>query len=133
MCATGNILPTTGLVFSGAVSCTGGAGTGTSGDPYIGATSCLLPFGTSITTKPFSHYTVQAADFNLPNHQLTDTATVNWNDTCNSGSPNCTTDPQENTAGSSALVQQLALGDGDGYPQRRASGRDGCGGGVDGA
>ena len=29
--ATGNIMPTTGLVFSGAVTCTGGTGTGTSG------------------------------------------------------------------------------------------------------
>src|SRR6187549_1519840 len=57
---TGNILPSTGLVFSGAVTCSGGSGTGTSGDPYIGATECLLPFGTSITTKQFSHYTVQA-------------------------------------------------------------------------
>ncbi len=105
---TGNIMPTTGLVFTGAVACTGGTGTGTSGDPYIGATECLLPFGTSMQTKPFSHYTVQANDFNLPNHQLTDTATLNWNDTCNSGSPNCTTDAQTNTAGSSALVEKLA-------------------------
>jgi len=42
--ATGNIMPTTGLVFSGAVACTGGSGAGTDADPYIGATSCLLPF-----------------------------------------------------------------------------------------
>src|SRR5215208_3087930 len=105
--ATGNILPSTGLVFTGAVTCTGGTGTGTAIDPYIGATSCLLPFQTSIQTKQFSHYTVQAGDFTLPKHQLTDTATVNWNDQCTSGSPNCTTDPQENTAGSSAVVEQL--------------------------
>ena len=103
--ATGNILPTTGLVFSGGASCTGGSGAGTSGDPYIGATECLLPFNASITTKSFSHYTVQANDFNLPNHQLTDTATLNWNNTCTAPSPNCTTDPQEITAGSSAIVQ----------------------------
>src|SRR4051794_2249234 len=43
--ATGNILPSTGLVFNGPVSCTGGTGSGTSADPYIGATECLLPFG----------------------------------------------------------------------------------------
>ena len=105
--ATGNILSTTGLVFNGAVSCTGGSGAGTSGDPYLGATECLLPFGTSIQTKPFSHYTVQANDFNLPNHQLADTATLNWNNTCTAPSPNCTTDTQENTAGASAVVQKL--------------------------
>ena len=86
-----------------------GAARGRSADPYIGATECLLPFGTSITTKPFSHYTVQAGDFNLPNHQLTDTATLNWNNTCaRIRSHDCTTDPQTATAGASALVQKLA-------------------------
>src|SRR5215208_8408127 len=55
--STGNILSSTPWVFTGAVVCTGGTGTGTSGDPYIGATSCLLPFGSNIQTKPFSHYT----------------------------------------------------------------------------
>ncbi|MFL5936047.1 MAG: hypothetical protein ACJ76U_04320, partial [Gaiellaceae bacterium] len=64
--STGNILPSTALVFTGPVTCTGGTGTGTSADPYIGATECLLPFGSSIVTKPFSHYTVQPGDFNLP-------------------------------------------------------------------
>jgi hypothetical protein len=63
---TGNILSSTGLVFNGAVTCIGGTGAGTVADPYIGATECLLPFGSSITTKAFSHYTVQAADFNIP-------------------------------------------------------------------
>ncbi|HXL44340.1 MAG TPA: hypothetical protein VN960_09815, partial [Gaiellaceae bacterium] len=106
--ASGNLMPTTGLVFTGAVSCTGGSGAGTAADPYVGATSCLLPFNTSIQTKPFSHYTVQANDFNLPNHQLADTASVSWNNTCTAPSPNCTTDPQEGTAGASALVLKLA-------------------------
>src|SRR3954447_18248379 len=55
---SGNILAVTPLTFSGAVACTGGSGAGTSLSPYIGATSCLLPFGASITTKQFSHYTV---------------------------------------------------------------------------
>src|SRR5215208_8023100 len=106
--ATGNILPSTGLVFTGAVVCTGGTGTGTSLDPYIGATSCLLPFGSSIQTKPFSHYTVQAADFNLPLNRLTDTATVNWNNTCVSDPDlDCTTGPQSASAGASALVLKL--------------------------
>src|SRR6266498_4251782 len=104
---SGPMLASTGLVFSGAVACVGGSGAGTSADPYLGATECLLPFGTSITTKPFSHYTVQPNDFNLPNHQLADTATLNWNNTCTAPSSNCTTDTQENTAGASAVVQKL--------------------------
>jgi hypothetical protein len=104
----GSIFASTGLVFTGAVACVGGSGAGTSADPYIGATSCLLPFGTSITTKPFSIYTVQPADFNLPNHQLTDTVTWAWNNTCVSDPDNdCTTGPQLATAGSSAVVQKL--------------------------
>src|SRR3954454_5883107 len=63
---TGNILASTGLVFSGAVTCTGGSGAGTPASPYIGATECLVPFGANITTKTFSHYTVQAGDFDIP-------------------------------------------------------------------
>ncbi len=105
---SGNILNQIGLVFSGAVTCTGGGGAGTSGSPYVGATSCLLPFGSSITTTGFTHYTVQAADFNLPNHRLTDAASVNWNNTCVSNPDNdCTTLPQTAGAGSSALVDKL--------------------------
>src|SRR5207244_9663901 len=46
--------------------------------------------------------------FNLPNHNLTDTASVNWNDTCSAPSSNCSTLPQTNTAGSSALVEKLS-------------------------
>src|SRR4029079_13510447 len=45
---SGNPMPSTGLVFNGAVTCTGGSGAGTSANPYIGATECLLPFATSI-------------------------------------------------------------------------------------
>ncbi len=63
---SGNLMPSTGLVFNGAVTCTGGSGAGTSANPYIGATECLLPFATSIQTKQFSHYTIQADDFNIP-------------------------------------------------------------------
>ena len=77
-------------------------------DPYVGATECLLPFNTSITTTAFSHYTVQAGDFNLPLHRLTDTASINWNNTCTFNPDNdCTTLPQIAGAGSSALVQKL--------------------------
>ncbi len=106
--ATGNILASTGLIFTGAVSCSGGSGTGTPGDPYLGATECLLPFGTEIQTATFSHYTVQAADFNLPNNRLTDTASVAWNNTCTFDPDlDCTTGGQNATAGSSALITKL--------------------------
>ena len=103
---TGNILPSTGLVFSiNTVTCTGGGGAGTLADPYIGATACLLPFGTSIQTKPFSHYVVQAGDFGLPNHQLTDAATIDWNNTCVSDpDQDCSTGRQQNTAGAASQV-----------------------------
>ena len=67
-----------------------------------------MPFGTSITTKSFSHYTVQAADFNLPLHRLTDTASVNWNNTCTFNPDNdCTTLQQIAGAGSSAFINKL--------------------------
>jgi len=68
----------------------------------------LLPFGASIQTVQFSHYTVQAADFTLPNNRLTDTATVAWNNTCVADPDlDCTTLPQTASAGASALVAQL--------------------------
>ena len=35
---------------------------------------CDLPFGSRVNVLPFSHYTVQAADYNLPGHNLTDNA-----------------------------------------------------------
>src|SRR4051794_26099461 len=82
---SGNILPALQLIFSGAVVCVGGSGAGTVASPYVGATSCTLPFGSSISTNSHSFYTVQAADFGLPGHSLTDTATLNWFDTCDLG------------------------------------------------
>ena len=131
---TGNILPSTGLIFGGAVSCSGGSGAGTFLDPYLGATECLLPFGTSITTKAFSHYTVQAGDFNLPLHRLTDTASVNWNNTCVSNPDNdCTTLPQIAGAGSSALVQKLPSSTATDIHDAAHQRCDGGRGGVDGA
>src|SRR5262249_17827484 len=68
---TGNILPTVGLIFiSPTIPCDGGAGSGTAADPYVGADECFLPFGTNIATTQFSHYTVQAADFNLTTQSI---------------------------------------------------------------
>jgi hypothetical protein len=105
---SGNVLGSLQLVFSGpTVSCTGGSGAGTSGSPYVGATQCTLPFGTSIQTNSFSHYTVQPGDFALPGHSLTDSATLGWNNTCTSPTvQNCTTGPQQASAGSATTVQQ---------------------------
>ena len=107
---SGNILGALQLVFGGTATpiCVGGSGAGTAASPYIGATSCQLPFGATITTNNHSFYTVQAADFGLPNHKLTDTATLLWSDVCDGTSNNCTTVPQTNTAGSSTDVQPLA-------------------------
>src|SRR5436190_10916000 len=91
---TGNILGSVGLVFGGTpgtVSCVGGGGAGTVASPYLGATACTLASGGTIVTSQFSHYTIQAGDFNLdsqpgvppdPDHRLTDTALVNWNKLC---------------------------------------------------
>jgi hypothetical protein len=106
---SGNILGALQLVFSSpTVSCTGGSGAGTAGSPYVGATQCTLPFGTSIQTNSFSHYTVQAADIQLPGHSLTDSATLGWNNTCTSPTvQNCTTGPQQASAGSATNVQQI--------------------------
>src|SRR5262249_506609 len=70
--------------------------------------SCIMGFGSTLTTNSFSFYTVRAVDFNLPNHRLTDSMTVNWNNTCTSPTvENCTTNPQNSGAGSSSLVNQL--------------------------
>src|SRR5262249_12874294 len=52
------------------ITCDGGAGSGTAADPYVGADECFLPFGTNIATTQFSHYTVQAADFNLTTQSI---------------------------------------------------------------
>lgn len=106
---SGNILGALELTVSGGATCSGGSGTGTAGDPYIGATSCTLPFGSTIETNFHSFYTVQPADYQLPNHVLTDTASLNWHNTCTAvGIQNCTTDPQTQTAGSSSSINKLA-------------------------
>ena len=60
--------------FSTPPTCTGGTGDGTSGlrSAAPGLTSCTLPFGSRLNVLPFSFYTVQPLDFNLPGHMLTD-------------------------------------------------------------
>jgi hypothetical protein len=92
---SGNLLDLTGatLTLTGGASCDG--------------TKCTLPFGATISTPFLSHYTVQPADYGLPNHVLTDSASLTWKDTCNSGSPNCPVGDQTSSSGSQATVQQF--------------------------
>jgi hypothetical protein len=107
--SSGNVLGSLQLIFSSpTVSCVGGSGLGTGASPYVGAMSCTLPFGTSITTNNFAFYTVQPNDFNLPSHQLNDSAVLDWNNTCTApGVQNCTTGVQHASAGSQTIVAAL--------------------------
>src|SRR4029078_9891628 len=92
------------LVASGGATCTGGTGTGTNADPYVNSTSCTLPSNSSIFVKPFSFYTVQAADYGAPNHVLKDNVDLTWLDTCTSGDGNCPVGDQHATTGSQQRV-----------------------------
>jgi hypothetical protein len=100
----GNVLSSTALVFSGPVSCVGGTGAGTPASPYIGATQCQVPFGASIEAGPIAVYAVQPGDVALPDHRLTDSASLTWNNTCGAATFGCTTAPQVSTAVASAIV-----------------------------
>jgi hypothetical protein len=104
---TGNVLGSMPLVFTGAVTCSGGIGAGTVASPYLGATDCVLPPGASIQTQAFSSYVVQAADYALPSHQLADVASLTWNDTCTPNATGCSATDQTATASASAVVQLL--------------------------
>jgi hypothetical protein len=100
--ASGNILASLEVA-----SLTGGAfcdvsGTNT-GPGATGNTLCTLPDGATITFAPFSFYTTDAND---PT-PLTDTATLRWQDLCNSGSPNCPVGNQNATTGSQSVLQTL--------------------------
>ena len=100
----------TGATPSGA-SCVAASGNGVFPTPYTGVTSCTLPFGSRVNVLSFSHYSVQALDFTLPNHQLRDDAFLSWHDTCNdpagTGNQNCDPNPPDVGASSLSLVQQL--------------------------
>jgi len=63
-----------------------------------------LPSNSSITVKPFSFYTVQAADYGAPGHILKDTVDLTWQDTCTSGDGNCPVGDQHATTGSQQRV-----------------------------
>jgi hypothetical protein len=76
--------------------------------PYTGVTSCTLPAGSRVNVLPFSHYTVQPGDWNLPGHTLTDNVSLAWHDLCD-GTPtsNCNQNPANATQPGQSLLQQL--------------------------
>src|SRR5450759_1202396 len=100
----------TGATPSGA-TCVAASGNGVFPTPYTGVTSCTLPFGSRVNVLSFSHYTVQAGDFNLTLHQLRDDASLGWGDLCNdpagTGNSNCDPTPRNVSASSLTNVQQL--------------------------
>jgi hypothetical protein len=110
---TGNLLPLVKLDSAGTNATCNGSGAGTLGNPWTGSTSCTLPFNAIIHVQLSSQYTVQAGDFNLPNHVLTDSATLGWNDVCNdpaqTGNSNCNPNPPPTSAASQAVVNQAAV------------------------
>ena len=63
-----------------------------------GQATCTIPWLASVTFS-FTYYTVQPDDLKLPNHKLTDTATLTWFDTCLDGTPtpNCPQDQTQET------------------------------------
>jgi hypothetical protein len=98
-------------IAAGSPTCVGGTGNGSAANPFTGATSCILPFGSRLNVQPFSFYTVQAADFGLPGHALTDSAELSWHDLCNdpagTGNSNCAANPPNSGAGSQTIVNGL--------------------------
>jgi hypothetical protein len=88
---SGNLLLTpTVLTAGGGATCVQGAV----------VTTCTLPYGSSVSLT-VSFYSVQPGD---PN-PLNDTATLTWQDTCSSGSPNCPIGDLHSQAGSQSEVQ----------------------------
>ena len=92
--SSGNILPSLTLNFAGGATCN------------VAQTVCTLPPGSSITSDPYTFYTTDSDD---PT-PLSDTATLAWQDTCDSGANNCPIGNQRATAGSQAtLVNPLEV------------------------
>jgi hypothetical protein len=69
-------------------------------NPGTGNTECTLPPGGIVRSRPFSYYTAQLGD---PD-PLSDTATLLWNDTCNSGANNCPFGEQSTTSSSQSTL-----------------------------
>jgi hypothetical protein len=115
--SSGNIFSS--LAFDNAgtsATCSGPGltGTGTVADPWTNASKCTLPFGSGINVHSTSHYSVQAGDFTLPGHALTDSASMTWNDLCDGfgagpipGGGNCSSNPPPVGAASQTIVTQL--------------------------
>ncbi|HKD93669.1 MAG TPA: DUF11 domain-containing protein [Gaiellaceae bacterium] len=102
--SSGNILGSLELVSSGGATCNG-SGAGTDADPYTGSTLCTLPAGSSLTSNPFSYYTVKPSDFLNAGHVLADDVVVTWQDiTCETS---CPIGDQTNRSGASTHVQQV--------------------------
>lgn len=96
---SGNIIGslTVASLVGGATCDVSGAATGAGA---TGNTACTLPSNSSVTFQPFGFYTTDADD---PT-PLTDTATLTWQDTCDSGAPNCPVGDQFATAGSQTTL-----------------------------
>ena len=77
--------------------------------PGTGATVCTLPPGAVILTDFYSYYTAQLGD---PD-PLSDTATLLWNDTCDSGANNCPLGEQSTTSSSQSTLTCSDCDDGD--------------------
>jgi hypothetical protein len=126
--SSGNIFSSVGWVFeptpnagtnpNASPSCVGGSGAGTDASPYFGATSCTVPvsivnilgtnftIGARIRSAPFSWYTSTAADFGLPNHQLSDQDDFTWQCTVGNGSSCSPTTNNHATAPATVTLQQ---------------------------
>jgi len=89
---SGNLLPTLNFTFSGGASCN------------LGQTLCTLPPGSSMESDSFLFHTVTVADVTSAN-PLVDHATLTWQDTCDSQSPNCPVGDQFATTGSQTTLQ----------------------------
>jgi len=89
---SGNLLPSLTFTFAGGASCN------------AGQTLCTLPPGSSMASDPFLFHTVTTQDV-LSANPLVDHATLTWQDTCDSSSPNCPVGNQTATTGSQTTLQ----------------------------
>jgi hypothetical protein len=109
--SSGEIIGAVKIVAILGATCVASSGDGSVGNPYTGVTSCTLPANSRLNVLGFSYYTVAAADFGLPGHQLRDTASLGWHDLCDdplaTGNSNCNANPPNVGAASLSLIQAL--------------------------
>src|SRR5688500_3309546 len=102
---SGELMGELQLVVSGGATCTATGGDGSFGNPYTGATQCTLPFGARVDSFNHGFYTVVPADYDVAaNHQITDTATLGFADTCDAGAAGCSQAPITANAGAATIV-----------------------------